>query len=214
GVVRALPKGLCPGDALVLNDTRVIRAALTGERRRGEQRATVAFNLHKRLDSSRWLAFARPSKRLVAGDRIRFGHDGRVCLLGQLDATVPAANEAAEAELRFTLQVAIPAKAIEPLADRPFPPSIATRRDPVPEQAGPSNPPYARRAAAAAAPPAGLPFPPALLAALEARGIAPHFLTLHVGAGPFLPVKAEDTESHRMYPEWGELKGDTAAALN
>ena len=83
-----LPALLRPGDALVFNDTRVIRAALTGERLRGEQRAAVSFNLHKRLDDSRWLAFARPAKRLKPGDRLRFGHDGRVCLLGPLDATV------------------------------------------------------------------------------------------------------------------------------
>jgi len=213
-VVRALPKWLCPGDALVLNDTRVIRAALTGERRRGEQRATVAFNLHKRLDSSRWLAFARPSKRVVAGDRIRFGHDGRVCLLGQLDATVAAVNEAGEVELAFSLHGAYLDEAIEALGDPPLPPYIASRRDPVAEDAERYQTTYARHDGAVAAPTAGLHFTPALLAALEARGIATHFLTLHVGAGTFLPVKAEDTEGHRMYPEWGELKGDTAAALN
>ena len=78
------PAATCsaPGDALVFNDTRVIRAALQGERMRGDNRARVAFNLHKRVDESRWRAFARPAKRLAVGDRIRFGHDGRVCLLG------------------------------------------------------------------------------------------------------------------------------------
>src|SRR5262245_40344432 len=89
-----LPGLLRPGDALVLNDTRVMRAALQGERIRGANRAVVSFNLHKRLDDHRWLAFARPAKRLTQGDRIRFGHDGRVCLLGTLDATVTQVREA------------------------------------------------------------------------------------------------------------------------
>src|SRR6188474_2573078 len=86
--VRDLPALLRPGDALVFNDTRVINAALYGERRRGDSIALISFNLHKRVDESRWRAFARPAKRLARGDRIRFGHDGRVCLLGTLDATV------------------------------------------------------------------------------------------------------------------------------
>ena len=84
-IVRDLPELLRPGDALVFNDTRVIRAALQGERVRGDNRALMSFNLHRRVDESRWRAFARPAKRLAAGDRIRFGHEGRVCLLGSLD---------------------------------------------------------------------------------------------------------------------------------
>src|SRR5262245_6236981 len=212
--VRDLPELLRRGDALVLNDTRVIRAALVGARLRGEQQATIAFNLHKRLDESRWLAFARPAKRLAAGDRIRFGHDGRVCLLGQLDASITAVGAAGEVELSFSLHGPYLDEAIEALGDPPLPPYIANKREPVAEDAERYQTIYARHAGAVAAPTAGLHFTPQLLAALEARGIARHFVTLHVGAGTFLPVKAEDTVDHRMHPEWGEIAGDTAKALN
>jgi len=205
---------LRPGDALVLNDTRVIRAALRGERLRGEQRALVAFNLHKRLDESRWLAFARPAKRLKCGDRVRFGHDGRVCLLGQLEATVTALKDAGEVELSFSLHGPYLEEAIETLGDPPLPPYIATRRGLALADAERYQTVYARHAGAVAAPTAGLHFTPALFAALEARGISRHFLTLHVGAGTFLPVKAEDTADHRMEAEWGEISSESARALN
>jgi len=212
--VRDLPDLLRPGDALVLNDTRVIRAALTGERLRGENRAVVAFNLHKRLDQSRWRAFARPAKRLAVGDRIRFGHEGRVCLLGVLDATVAAIGEAGEVELAFSLHGAYLDEAIDALGDPPLPPYIAGKRAVTPEDAERYQTVYARREGAVAAPTAGLHFTDELLAALEARGVSRHFVTLHVGAGTFLPVKAEDTAGHRMHAEWGEVSADTAAALN
>jgi S-adenosylmethionine:tRNA ribosyltransferase-isomerase len=213
-VVRDLPELLRPGDALVLNDTRVIRAALTGERLRGENRATVAFNLHRRIDASRWRAFARPAKRLSPGDRIRFGNEGRVCLLGVLDATVAAVGEAGEVELSFNLHGAYLDEAIEALGDPPLPPYIAGKRAVIPEDAERYQTVYARREGAVAAPTAGLHFTDRLLAALAARGISRHFVTLHVGAGTFLPVKAEDTGAHRMHAEWGEISADTAAALN
>jgi S-adenosylmethionine:tRNA ribosyltransferase-isomerase len=212
--VRELPRLLRRGDALVLNDTRVIRAALVGFRLRGEQQATVAFNLHKRLDESRWLAFARPAKRLAAGDRIRFGHDGRVCLLGQLDATIAAVGAAGEVELSFSLHGPYLDEAIEALGDPPLPPYIANRREPVAEDAERYQTIYARHDGAVAAPTAGLHFTPQLFAALQVRGIARHFVTLHVGAGTFLPVKVEDTADHRMHAEWGEIASETASALN
>src|SRR5262245_24488926 len=212
--VRQLPELLRRGDALVLNDTRVIRAALVGSRLRGEQQASVAFNLHKRLDESRWLAFARPATRLAPGDRTRFGHDGRVCLLGQLDASIAAVGAAGEVELSFSLHGPYLEEAIEALGDPPLPPYIASRREPVPEDAERYQTIYARHAGAVAAPTAGLHFTPALFAALEARGVARHFVTLHVGAGTFLPVKAEDTADHRMHAEWGEISEATAQALN
>jgi len=209
-----LPELLRPGDALVLNDTRVIRAALQGERMRGASRAVVSFNLHKRLDDYRWLAFARPAKRLAAGDRIRFGHDGRVCLLGTLDATVARVGEAGEVELAFSLHGAYLDEAVEALGDPPLPPYIAGRRAPEPADAERYQTVYARREGAVAAPTAGLHFTDGLLAALDARGVSRHFVTLHVGAGTFLPVKAEDTAGHRMHSEWGEISEATAAALS
>jgi S-adenosylmethionine:tRNA ribosyltransferase-isomerase len=213
-IVRDLPGLLRPGDALVFNDTRVIRAALHGERLRGETRAQISFNLHKRLDESRWRAFARPAKRLSPGDRVRFGNEGRVCLLGNLDATVAQVGEAGEVELSFSLHGAYLDEAIEALGDPPLPPYIAGKRAVEPEDAERYQTVYARREGAVAAPTAGLHFTPELLAALDARGISRHFVTLHVGAGTFLPVKADDTAQHRMHAEWGEVAPDTAAALN
>src|SRR5262245_48956944 len=205
---------LRPGDAIILNDTRVIRAALRGERLRGGERAIVSFNLHKRVDESRWRAFARPAKRLRRDDRIRFGHDGRVCLLGQLEATVTALGNAGEVELSFSLHGPYLDEAIETLGDPPLPPYIASRRGLAPEDAERYQTIYARHPGAVAAPTAGLHFTPALLATLAARGISRHFLTLHVGAGTFLPVKAQDTAGHRIEPEWGEISAETARALN
>jgi S-adenosylmethionine:tRNA ribosyltransferase-isomerase len=212
--MRDLPELLRPGDALVLNDTRVIRAALHGERLRGEHRAMVEFNLHKRIDESRWRAFARPLKRLAVGDRVRFGNEGRVCLLGVLDATVAAVGEAGEVELAFNLHGAYLDEAIEALGDPPLPPYIVGRRAVVPEDAERYQTVYARCEGAVAAPTAGLHFTDRLFAALEARGVSRHFVTLHVGAGTFLPVKSEDTDQHRMHAEWGEVSADTADALN
>ena len=212
--VRDLPDLLRPGDALVFNDTRVIRAALQGERWRGDNRAQISFNLHKRIDESRWRAFARPAKRLAVGDRIRFGHDGRVCLLGTLDATVTEVGETGEVELSFSLHGAYLDEAIAALGDPPLPPYIAGKRDVQPEDAERYQTVYARHDGAVAAPTAGLHFTQALLEALDARGISRHHVTLHVGAGTFLPVKADDTAQHRMHAEWGEISAETAAALN
>ncbi len=123
--VRELPELLRPGDALVFNDTRVMRTALAGERWRDGNRARVSVNLHKRVDASRWRAFAQPAKRLAVGDRIQFGHDGRVCLLGTLDATVSKIGEAGEVELSFSMHSAYLDQAIEALGDPPLPPYIA-----------------------------------------------------------------------------------------
>ncbi len=213
-IVRDLPDFLRPGDALVFNDTRVIRAALEGERTRGNAKARVSFNLHKRVDESRWRAFARPAKRLAVGDHIRFGHDGRVCFLGTLDATVTDVGSDGEVELSFSMHSAYLDQAIETLGDPPLPPYIAGKRDLLPVDAERYQTIYARHEGAVAAPTAGLHFTEALFEALDARGIARHFVTLHVGAGTFLPVKADDTVDHRIHAEWCEISAATADALN
>jgi S-adenosylmethionine:tRNA ribosyltransferase-isomerase len=197
----------------VFNDTRVIRAALTGDRLRGANRAIVSFNLHKRIDDHRWLAFARPAKRLAEGDRIRFGHDGRVCLLGTLEATVARIGPAGEVELAFSLHGAYLDEAIAAVGDPPLPPYIAGRRAVEPADAERYQTVYARSEGAVAAPTAGLHFTERLLAALDERGVSRHLVTLHVGAGTFLPVKTDDTTAHRMHAEWGEIAARTAAAL-
>ena len=199
----------------MFNDTRVIRAALQGERLRGENRARISFNLHKRVDESRWRAFARPAKRLAVGDRIRFGHDGRVCLLGTLDATVTRDRRGRRGGALLQ-----PARRLPRRGDRGAGRSAAAAlhrrqaRACEPEDAERYQTVYARHDGAVAAPTAGLHFTPELLAALDARGISRHFVTLHVGAGTFLPVKADDTAEHRMHAEWGEVSAETAAALN
>jgi S-adenosylmethionine:tRNA ribosyltransferase-isomerase len=212
--VRDLPGLLRPGDALVFNDTKVIPAALEGTRIRDDARAHVSFNLVKRVDESRWRAFARPAKRLKLGDRIRFGAEGRVCLLGELDATVTERGEDGEVELAFSLHGAYLDEAIAALGDMPLPPYIALKRAPEDDDRTSYQTVYARNEGAVAAPTAGLHFTPELFAALQARGISTHFLTLHVGAGTFLPVKAGDTTSHRMHAEWGTIDATVAAALN
>jgi S-adenosylmethionine:tRNA ribosyltransferase-isomerase len=209
-----LPDLVQPGDALVFNDTRVIRAALQGERTRGDTTARVSFNLHRRIDASRWRAFARPAKKLAVGDRIRFGHDGRVCFLGTLDATVTEVGADGEVELAFSMHSAYLDEAIETLGDPPLPPYIAGKRELQAEDAERYQTIYARREGAVAAPTAGLHFTERLLAALDARGVTRHFVTLHVGAGTFLPVRSDDTDDHRMHAEWGEITAATAAALN
>ncbi len=212
--VRDLPGLLRPGDALVFNDTKVIPAALEGTRIRDDGRAHVSFNLIKRVDESRWRAFARPAKRLKSGDRIRFGTEGRVCLLGELDATVTERRDDGEVELAFSLHGAYLDEAIAALGDMPLPPYIALKRAPEDDDRTSYQTVYARAEGAVAAPTAGLHFTPELFATLEAGGISRHFLTLHVGAGTFLPVKAEDTGGHRMHAEWGTIDEAAAADLN
>ena len=211
---RDLAALLSPGDALVVNDTKVIAAALSGTRERNGQSAHIGFNLIKRLDDSRWRAFARPAKRLEAGDRIVFQAEGRVCLAGSLSAVVTEKLEAGEVELAFSLHGPYLEEAIATLGDMPLPPYIALRRPADEADRSSYQTLFAAREGAVAAPTAALHFTPELMAALDARGVTRHTLTLHVGAGTFLPVKTEDTDQHKMHAEWGEIDSGTATALN
>jgi S-adenosylmethionine:tRNA ribosyltransferase-isomerase len=213
-IVRELPQLLRPGDALVFNDTRVIPAALSGVRRRGALEAHVSVTLIERRDQSRWRALARPAKRLKEGDRLQFGHDRSVCLAGALDATVAARGDDGEVELAFDVAGPDLDAAIASVGQMPLPPYIAARRPAEEIDRRDYQTIYAAHDGAVAAPTAGLHFTSELMAALEQRGIARHFVTLHVGAGTFLPVKAEDTSAHKMHAEWGEVAAGTAAALN
>jgi S-adenosylmethionine:tRNA ribosyltransferase-isomerase len=213
-VVRDLPSLLQPGDALVFNDTRVIPAALSGVRVRGETQARVDFNLTKRVDDNSWRAFARPAKRLEAGDRVHFGHSGEACMLGALDATVAVKGEAGEVELAFDFGGDILDEAIRAIGAMPLPPYIALKRAVDDRDRVSYQTVYASKDGAVAAPTAGLHFTPELLDALEARGVGRHFVTLHVGPGTFLPVKSDDIADHVMHSEWGEVSGATAEALN
>jgi S-adenosylmethionine:tRNA ribosyltransferase-isomerase len=170
--------------------------------------------LIKRLDGSRWQALVRPAKRLTPGDRLRFGNEGRVCLLGNLDATVEHKGEGGEVTLAFAFHGPVLDQAIADVGAPPLPPYIASRRTPDERDAADYQTMFADSEGAVAAPTAGLHFTPELEAALRAREIGLRRITLHVGAGTFLPVKAEDTADHRMHAEWGTVSAETAAALN
>ncbi|MEJ1159217.1 tRNA preQ1(34) S-adenosylmethionine ribosyltransferase-isomerase QueA [Prosthecomicrobium sp. N25] len=212
-IVRDLPDLLRPGDALVFNDTRVIPAELHGVRHRGEARTPVAFTLHKREAGHAWRAFARPAKRLKPGDRLRFGEGGRVCFLGEVWATVAEKGEDGQVLLAFDFSGPDLDEAIQAVGTVPLPPYISARRPADAEDLTDYQTVYARQEGAVAAPTAGLHFTPELLDRLAAAGIERHFVTLHVGAGTFLPVKADDTDRHVMHAEWGTVSPETAAAL-
>jgi S-adenosylmethionine:tRNA ribosyltransferase-isomerase len=210
-----LPELLRPGDALVVNDTKVIPARLQGRRiGRGSVEPGIEATLHRRLDGSRWRAFVRPAKRLSAGDVVRFGEEGRVCFLGQLDATVEDKGEDGEVTLAFAFHGPVLDQAIEERGEMPLPPYIATRRAPDSRDQTDYQTMFAHQDGSVAAPTAGLHFTNDLVKRLAERGTALHTVTLHVGAGTFLPVKADDTSSHRMHPEGGAVSVQTADALN
>jgi S-adenosylmethionine:tRNA ribosyltransferase-isomerase len=213
-VVRDLPALLRAGDVLVMNDTKVIPGQLHGVRRREGAEVEVSATLLERIDDSSWWVLARPGRRLKVGDRIRFGHEGRVCLIGTLEATVE--EKAADGRLRlaFGFHGAYLDEAIAALGDAPLPPYIAGRREADETDRADYQTVYARHDGAVAAPTAGLHFTQDLLNELESAGIKREFLTLHVGPGTFLPVKAEDTADHRMHAERGVLDADMAGRLN
>jgi S-adenosylmethionine:tRNA ribosyltransferase-isomerase len=212
--VRDLPDFLRPGDQLVVNDTKVIAAQLTGRRLGREIEPRIEATLIKRLDGSRWQALVKPAKRLSEGDIVRFGSEGRVCFLGQLDATVEAKGEAGEVTFAFTFHGPALDQAISEMGDTPLPSYIAGKREVDDRDASDYQTMFARKEGAVAAPTAGLHFTPELEAALLAKGAAIQRVTLHVGAGTFLPVKVDDTADHRMHAEWGVLSAETAAVLN
>lgn len=200
-VVRDLPGLLKPGDLMVFNDTRVIPARLMG--RRGQAR--IEATLIRRRGADTWDALVRPAKRLREGDAVDFGN---------LAATVAAKGEAGQVTFAFDRAGAELMAALEATGAMPLPPYIkreglADARDRADYQTM-----YAKRDGAVAAPTAGLHFTPALMAALAERGVASVYLTLHVGAGTFLPVKVDDIADHKMHSEWGEVTAEAAGAVN
>ena len=200
-VVTDLPGLLRPGDCLVFNDTRVIPAQLEG--RRGE--ASVGATLHKREGPRSWIAFVRNAKRVKPGDRIDFGSG----------VSAIAAERFEDGSIRLDFEGEEPVELMLERAGRmPLPPYIAGKREADSRDRDDYQTMFASEPGAVAAPTAALHFTPGLLAALEAAGISHATLTLHVGAGTFLPVKAEDTEQHRMHAEWGRIDAATADRLN
>ncbi len=212
--VRDLPDLLQAGDALVVNDSKVIPARLSGRRIGRGSEPAIEATLHQRIDGSRWRAFVKPAKRLTPGDVVRFGDEGRVCFLGQLDATVEAKGEGGEVTLSFAFHGSVLDQALDERGDMPLPPYIAARRAPDERDRADYQTMFARMDGSVAAPTAGLHFTDSLMARLIARGIAVHKVTLHVGAGTFLPVKSEDTAAHRMHAEFGSVSEAVATALN
>ena len=190
---------LQPGDVLVVNDTKVLPAELKGTRLRGEARASVSFNLHKRADARTWRAFARPAKRLHLLDRLELGDDG------SLLATVAGKGETGEVTLEFDLGGAELDEAIKAHGAMPLPPYIEAKRHVEDRDRTDYQTVYAAVDGAVAAPTAGLHFTQGLLQKLSDMGIGIERVTLHVGAGTFLPMKADDTDDHVMHAEWGEL---------
>lgn len=199
--VRDLPSLLRAGDCLIFNDTRVIPAQLEGVR----GAAKIGATLHKRIDLRRWQAFIRNAKRLREGDSIDFG------------SGVTAIAEARHEDGSFTLAFAGD-EPVEILLERagtmPLPPYIAGKRATDEADRRDYQTMFANKDGAVAAPTAALHFTPELIAALDAAGIVRETLTLHVGAGTFLPVKADDTDAHRMHSEWGRIEPATAERLN
>ncbi|UGY14455.1 tRNA preQ1(34) S-adenosylmethionine ribosyltransferase-isomerase QueA [Bradyrhizobium septentrionale] len=209
-----LPQWLEPGDQIVVNDTKVIAAQLKGRRIGRETEPKIEATLIKRLDGSRWQALVKPAKKLSSGDTIRFGNEGKVCLLGHLDAEVEAKGQEGEVTLSFSFHGPALDQAISDVGVTPLPPYIASKRTPDDQDVSDYQTMFAANEGAVAAPTAGLHFTPALQAALRNRGIELHQLTLHVGAGTFLPVKMDETSEHKMHAEWGCITAETAAALN
>lgn len=200
-IVRDLPSLLNPGDVLVFNDTRVIPAQLEGQR--GDAR--IGATLHKRIDLRRWQAFVRNAKRLRTDDVIQFG------------AGVSGIAETRHDDGSWTLF--FPGdEPVEVLLERagrmPLPPYIAGKRPTDEQDRTDYQTMFATKDGAVAAPTAALHFTPELLEEITARGVQTETLTLHVGAGTFLPVKAEDTDDHAMHAEWGTIDAGTADRLN
>jgi S-adenosylmethionine:tRNA ribosyltransferase-isomerase len=175
----------------------------------------VEATLHRRLSAHQWTAFMRPGKRLAEGDRVVFGESSdRACLLGALDATVTGKGEGGEVTLAFDLSGPGLDAAIAERGAMPLPPYIAAKRAEDEQDRRDYQTVYAEEDGSVAAPTAGLHFTPELFARLEQAGVGTAFVTLHVGAGTFLPVKTETVAEHRMHPEWGEVDAATAERLN
>lgn len=206
--VRDLPSFLRTGDVCVFNDTRVIPAQLFGVRRaRGDSAdAHIEVTLHKREGANRWAAFVKPVRKLAVADVIHFAEG--------FTSVVEVKNEGGELLLSFNVSGEALDQAIARHGAVPLPPYIASKRAADERDRSDYQTIYADRDGAVAAPTAGLHFTPELTAALDARGIVKTYVTLHVGAGTFLPVKSEDTKDHVMHAEWGSLSPSSAQAIN
>lgn len=205
-----LPGLLQPGDVLVLNETKVFPAALTAIRparaHGGGGDVTITVNLHKQVDANIWRAFVRPAKRLRDGDTVHFSD--------RLSATVSDKQEGGDVALTFNLSGDALMAAFETVGHMPLPPYIARKRQTDAQDNQDYQTIYAKESGSVAAPTAGLHFTGKVLEGLRERGVSIERLTLHVGAGTFLPVKADSTDDHKMHSEWFSISEKTAAAIN
>jgi S-adenosylmethionine:tRNA ribosyltransferase-isomerase len=208
--VSDLPEFLRSGDVLIANDTKVIAARLRGRRLPRDGRSgegpKLEVLLHKRLAGNLFRAFARPARKLGPGDVLHLGHS--------LLARVTRCHGGGEADIEFEASGAILDAAIATEGEIPLPPYIAGKRPADTQDVSDYQTLFARHEGSVAAPTAGLHFTPGLVSKLERAGVSRHAITLHVGAGTFLPVSAADTAEHRMHAEWAELDINTAAAIN
>ncbi len=207
--VRDLPDLLRAGDMLVLNNTKVIPARLTGHRQRPGgplPGPKIEITLHKRVTPTQWQAFARPARKLADDDRLCFAED--------FGATVVSKGDGGEVTLLFDGMASSLRDNLVAHGIMPLPPYIRRPADGDQHDGEDYQTVYAATEGAVAAPTAGLHFTDNLLKDLEARGVSSTFVTLHVGAGTFLPVKVDDTRDHRMHAEWGEITPETADAVN
>ena len=209
-IVGDLGKFLVPGDVLVLNNTKVFAAHLHGVRPArsvgGGGPAQVSINLHKCLDEQTWLAFARPAKRLRVDDELSFG--------GSLQARVVHKGMDGQVQLRFNASGAQLDKLFHQAGEVPLPPYIGSKRSVDARDLSDYQTVYADESGSVAAPTAGLHFTNAMLKDLESKGIEICYITLHVGAGTFLPVKVDDTDQHQMHAEWREIPPQSASTIN
>jgi S-adenosylmethionine:tRNA ribosyltransferase-isomerase len=201
-----LPRLLAPGDRLVLNDSKVIPARLHGRRLGRGAEPKIEVLLCRRLAPDRFLALARPARKLSPGDRLALGET--------IEAEVRGRGDAGEVELGFAASGAALDRAIAAEGETPLPPYIAGRRKADAKDRADYQTVYARVDGSVAAPTAGLHFTPSLFEALAARGVGRESVTLHVGPGTFLPVSADDTAGHKMHPELAILTEAAAARLN
>ncbi|NKB52452.1 MAG: tRNA preQ1(34) S-adenosylmethionine ribosyltransferase-isomerase QueA [Rhizobiaceae bacterium] len=206
-IVGDLADFLRAGDALVFNDTRVIPAQLEGVRQRGEFTASIGATLHMRIASNSWCAFVRGSKKLKIGETVDFGD-------GEFIGEVIDKGDVGEVTFRFNCSGPDLDLALIKWGHIPLPPYIALKRDEDEQDRTDYQTIYAREDGAVAAPTAGLHFTEEMFKRIEAKGVSRHFVTLHVGAGTFLPVKVDNTDDHKMHAEIGAVSGQTAAALN
>ena len=213
--VHDLPDLLRAGDLLVFNDTRVISSRLFGERDRGGLKIAVQATLLQRLSPNRWTALMKPGKRLRVGDRLRFGQTlAHPDVRTELDAKVEAKSEDGQITLAFDFSGAMLDETITDAGFMPLPPYIAAMRPEDEEDRRDYQTIYAREDGSVAAPTAGLHFTQELLQRLDAKGVGHAFVTLHVGAGTFLPMKTEEIAEHKMHAETCEISEETAAQLN